>query len=265
MHIIHLAVIPAQDETSVRGACPAAPATYLVRWHSTQPALTHSCYPVLHPRAGTSHVAALNRRGEVLTWGFGFMGQLGRVQPYLKEGPGAQVIASMLTPTPVPGVAAAIGTDVVDIACGAYSTFAVNRRGAVAAWGLNNHGQLGLPIDEAALAKEQQQLSFLQGQSGEAPAQNGGNRSAQQQQQQDDDEEGGKPGDLHLPQHMPEAGQPWNHCYWSPAEVQSLPGPVKAVAGGNNHSLFLTKKHAVLTCGERNYGMLGRKVSRPAQ
>jgi alpha-tubulin suppressor-like RCC1 family protein len=205
--------------------------------------------------AGTSHVAALNRRGDVLTWGFGFMGQLGRVQPYLKEGPGESAIKSMLTPIPVPGVAAAIGSDVVDIACGAYSTFAVNRRGAVAAWGLNNHGQLALPIDEAALAKEQQQLSFLQGQSGEAPAQNGGNSSAQQQE-----DDGGKPGDLHLPQAMPDAGEPWNHCYWSPAEVQSLPGPIKAVAGGNNHSVFLTKKHAVLTCGERNYGMLGRKV-----
>lgn len=199
-------------------------------------------------------MAALNRRGEVLTWGFGFMGQLGRVQPYLKEGPGPQVISSMLTPTTVSGLAAAIGTDVVDIACGAYSTFAVNRRGSVAAWGLNNHGQLALPIDEAALAKEQQQLSFLQGQSGEAAAQNGGS-SGEQQQQED-----GKPGDLHLPSEMPAAGEPWNHCYWSPAEVQSLPGPVKAVAGGNNHAVFLTKKHTVLTCGERNYGMLGRQV-----
>jgi alpha-tubulin suppressor-like RCC1 family protein len=209
--------------------------------------------------AGTSHVAALNRRGEVLTWGFGFMGQLGRVQPYLKEGPGPGVISSMLTPTPVPGLAAAIGSDVVDITCGAYSTFAVNRRGAVAAWGLNNHGQLGLPIDEVALSKEKQQLRFLEGQSGEAAgtsAQNGGKSAGQQQQ-----DDGGKPGDLHLPSEMPAAGEPWNHCYWSPAEVQSLPGPVKAVAGGNNHSLFLTKKHAVLSCGERNYGMLGRKVS----
>lgn len=203
-------------------------------------------------------MAALNRRGEVLTWGFGFMGQLGRVQPYLKEGPGAQVIASMLSPAPVSGLAAAIGTDVVDIACGAYSTFAVNRRGAVAAWGLNNHGQLALPIDEAALAKEQQQLSFLQGQSGEAAAQNGGGSAAGQQDEQQ--QEDGKPGDLHLPAEMPAAGEPWNHCYWSPTEVESLPGPVKAVAGGNNHSLFLTKKHAVLTCGERNYGMLGRQV-----
>lgn len=194
-------------------------------------------------------MAALNRRGEVLTWGFGFMGQLGRVQPYLKEGPASEVIASMLQPAAVPGLAAAIGTDVVDVACGAYSTFAVNKRGAVAAWGLNNHGQLALPIDEAALARENQQLSFLQGQSGAGdamPAQNGG--------------AGHQPGDLQLPEEMPAAGEPWNHCYWSPTAITTLPGSVKAVAGGNNHSLFVTKKHAVLSCGERNYGMLGRKV-----
>ena len=213
--------------------------------------------------AGTSHVAALNRRGEVLTWGFGFMGQLGRVQPYLKEGPGPDVIASMLRPQPVLGLAAAIGTDVIDVACGAYSTFAVNKRGAVAAWGLNNHGQLALPIDEAALARENRQLSFLQGQSGAGgaapmPAQNGGNPAEQQQDQ------AGQPGDLQLPQEMPAAGEPWNHCYWSPTEVASLPAGVKAVAGGNNHALFLTKKHAVLTCGERYYGMLGRKVREAA-
>lgn len=203
-------------------------------------------------------MAALNRRGQVLTWGFGFMGQLGRVQPYLKEGPAPEVITSMLKPTPVPGIAAAIGPDVVDITCGSYSTFAINRRGEVAAWGLNNHGQLALPIDEAALARENKQLSFLQGQSGAGdaaamPAQNDGNPAEQQ-------EDAGKPGDLQLPQEMPAPGEAWNHCYWSPTEVTSLPGGIKAVAGGSNHSLFLTKKHAVLTCGERNYGMLGRKV-----
>lgn len=95
--------------------------------------------------AGARHAAALTARGDVLTFGIGSQGQLGRVPAYTQLEP--PPLELLMTPTPVPGVSAALGGHpVVDIACGAYNTFVVAKDGGVAAFGLNNSGQLGLPV-----------------------------------------------------------------------------------------------------------------------
>ncbi len=52
---------------------------------------------------------------------------------------------SLFSPTAVTGLSKLLGNQAVaEVACGAYSTFAVSKAGRVAAWGLNNSGQLGL-------------------------------------------------------------------------------------------------------------------------
>jgi regulator of chromosome condensation len=155
--------------------------------------------------AGARHMAALTRRGEVLTWGMGGQGQLGRVEPYNNDS--FPPLEALLTPAPVPGVAAAIGNDVAAVVCGAYSTFAISRRGAVAAWGLNNAGQLALPLA--------------------AGGEGGGG------------EEGG------------------GHFHWEPRPVPALT-KIAAIAGGEHHSLALTRGGEVLSFGAPTYGMLGR-------
>ncbi|KAF8057653.1 RCC1 [Scenedesmus sp. PABB004] len=97
--------------------------------------------------AGARHMLALTRRGDVLSWGIGGQGQLGRLAPYggAESGsfPGAD---ALLTPRPVEGLAAALGPGVADIGTGHYGSYAISARGAVAAWGLNNGGQLALPV-----------------------------------------------------------------------------------------------------------------------
>jgi len=150
--------------------------------------------------AGARHMVALTRRGEVLTWGIAGQGQLGRIQAFNNDNhPSADVL---LQPSLVPGIAAAIGTDIVDIGAGSYAAFAINKRGAVAAWGLNNGGQLALPV------------------------------AAEQDSEQ---------------------------CIWTPTAVPALSKGIAAVAGGEHHSLALTKQHQVLSFGSSNYGMLGRQ------
>eukprot|EP00877_Chromochloris_zofingiensis_P002885 jgi/Chrzof1/12598/Cz07g00140.t1 len=142
--------------------------------------------------SGARHVAALTRKGEVLTFGMGGQGQLGRLPEYDNNSyPSLDVL---LQPTAVPGLSAAIGNDVADIACGLYSTYAISKRGEVAGWGLNNAGQLAIP----------EQL-----------------------------------------------------CLWEPTYIDEVKG-IAAVAGGEHHTLFLTKKGEVLACGAPTYGMLGR-------
>jgi len=147
--------------------------------------------------AGARHVAVLTRRGEVLTFGMGGQGQLGRIPEY--DNASYPPLDTLLKPSLVPGLEG-IG-EVQDVGCGSYSTFLVGRDG-VLAWGLNNAGQLGIPAADR-----------------EAPM------SA--------------------------------HMVWQPRDVAALAGAA-TVAGGEHHSLALTKKGAVLAFGAPTYGMLGR-------
>lgn len=149
--------------------------------------------------AGARHAALLTQRGEVLTWGSGSQGQLGRVPHYHQDSEHQPTAQQLFEPTPVDFARALGSSPAVDVACGAYSTFVIAKNGAVAAWGLNNSGQLGVPKE--------------------------GN----------DD-----------------------NIQWAPVPVDSLSG-VAAIAGGEQHTLALTKKGVMLSFGAGTYGMLGRR------
>ncbi|EFJ50871.1 hypothetical protein VOLCADRAFT_57885, partial [Volvox carteri f. nagariensis] len=149
---------------------------------------------------GARHAVLLTNRGDVLTWGSGSQGQLGRVKPYHQDSEYQPTAAELFQPTLVAHLPYALGnTTAVDVACGAYSTFVIGKNGDVAAWGLNNSGQLGIA------------------------------------KQSDDD-----------------------NIKWEPESVDSLSGVVH-IAGGEQHSLALTKKGALLSFGAATYGMLGRR------
>jgi regulator of chromosome condensation len=78
---------------------------------------------------------ALDERGKVFTWGCPEQNQLGRrcVQRELKE--------SALRPG---GVGFKRGVHIQKIACGSYHSFALDTKGRVYAWGLNNFAELGV-------------------------------------------------------------------------------------------------------------------------
>ena len=104
---------------------------------------------------GARHVAALTDAGVLLTWGIGGQGQLGRLDAF-DQATATELqptAAQLFTATAVDGLAAVFGgglgdgtaaSAVAGVSCGSYSTFAVSGDGRVAAWGLNNSGQLGL-------------------------------------------------------------------------------------------------------------------------
>ena len=77
------------------------------------------------------HMLALDSGGRVWSWGNNAYGEIG-------NGTTSQVFDSDPTPVPVPGL-----TSVVQVAAGAFDSFAVRSDGTVWAWGLNSAGQLG--------------------------------------------------------------------------------------------------------------------------
>ncbi|KAL1888042.1 hypothetical protein Sste5346_009840 [Sporothrix stenoceras] len=84
---------------------------------------------------GSNHILALDTKGKLFTWGCPEQNQLGRrcVQRDIKE--------SALRPG---GVGFKRGVHVAKIACGSYHSFALDTKGQVYAWGLNNFGQLNV-------------------------------------------------------------------------------------------------------------------------
>ena len=92
--------------------------------------------------SGTDHVVALLRGGNVLSWGTGEQGQLGRVGARLPERGLKELLLAPAEVTLKRAAKAAAADPIVDIAAGNYSTFAVMKSGQVWSWGLNNYGQL---------------------------------------------------------------------------------------------------------------------------
>ncbi|CAK7227070.1 hypothetical protein SBRCBS47491_006444 [Sporothrix bragantina] len=84
---------------------------------------------------GSNHILALDVKGKLFTWGCPEQNQLGRrcVQRDIKE--------SALRPG---GVGIKRGVHIAKIACGSYHSFALDKKGEVYAWGLNNFGQLNV-------------------------------------------------------------------------------------------------------------------------
>ena len=82
--------------------------------------------------SGAHHSLALTADGEVYGWGDPEFGKIGRMVALRKKNLNALRIESI-------GVKGA-----VDIFCGKQHSFYLNREGKTYAWGLNNHGQLGI-------------------------------------------------------------------------------------------------------------------------
>lgn len=116
-------------------------------------------------QCGARHAVILTGRGEVLTWGIGSQGQLGRVNAFESAEVALESKVAFI-PQAVPSLLPLLGSSpVVAIGCGSYSTFAISKAGDVAGWGLNNSAQLGIPkaSNEANLHWAPELLPSLQG------------------------------------------------------------------------------------------------------
>lgn len=92
--------------------------------------------------AGHDHLLGLTLDGRVFTWGNGQKAQLGRklIERRRKHG---------LTPERM-GL-----KDVVKIATGDYHAFAIDKKGVVYGWGLNNYGQVGVGWEDFGMDEEE--------------------------------------------------------------------------------------------------------------
>ncbi|SPO01021.1 related to RCC1 domain [Cephalotrichum gorgonifer] len=100
------------------------------------PTPVHGLRDITHLAAGSNHVLALTRGGNVFAWGAGHQGELGRRLVYRHR-------YESLTPRSVSFPRNAIAR----IFAGFSHSFAVDRQGRVFAWGLNNFGQTGIPAE----------------------------------------------------------------------------------------------------------------------
>jgi regulator of chromosome condensation len=100
-----------------------------------------AAHQVVKLQSGVDHVAARCANGDVLTWGSGQAGQLGRIGCRMSDR--AHTGLEMVThPAPM-HLPLSLRSKPRSIACGWYSTFVILESGAVYACGLNNYSQLG--------------------------------------------------------------------------------------------------------------------------
>ncbi|KAI0939150.1 hypothetical protein AcV5_000645 [Taiwanofungus camphoratus] len=97
--------------------------------------------------AGNNHLLVLTTHGNLYTWGAGEQGQLGRKVLERRKIHGT---------VPEKIVLGVRSHKAVIVGAGSYSSFAVDERGDVWAWGLNNMGQTGTGFTSAAADSEVQ-------------------------------------------------------------------------------------------------------------
>ncbi|CRK15704.1 hypothetical protein BN1723_010755 [Verticillium longisporum] len=83
--------------------------------------------------AGSNHILALENKGNVLAWGCGQQNQLGR-----------RIIERNKMSSLVPQGMGIPKKNIEKIACGQYHSFALDTKGRVYAWGLNNFAETGI-------------------------------------------------------------------------------------------------------------------------
>lgn len=92
---------------------------------------------ITHLAAGSNHVLALTSTGNVYAWGTGNQGELGRRLVYRHR-------YESLTPRTV----SLPKNQIASIFAGFSHNFAIDKRGRVFSWGLNNFGQTGIPAED---------------------------------------------------------------------------------------------------------------------
>lgn len=120
----------------------------------TRPMLLPSLKQITKLAHGANHILALDTKGNVHAWGCGQQNQLGR-----------RIIERNKLSSLIPqGVGLPRGR-IVDIACGSYHSFAIDRDGKVWGWGLNNFGEVGVEgnagEDDAVILRPQK-VTFLE-------------------------------------------------------------------------------------------------------
>lgn len=98
-----------------------------------QPVLIEGVNNITKLAGGAHHVLALASDHTVYSWGCDEQHQLGR----RRAGRGTHT-------SPLEPQQCALPLDIVDIAAGAYHSFALRKNGALYAWGSNNFGQTGI-------------------------------------------------------------------------------------------------------------------------
>lgn len=83
--------------------------------------------------SGSNHSIALTKCGKVFGWGSAESGQNGRVLSQRKKDDGSELKPEKIN-----------AKNAVDVFCGNMHSFYLNKDHHVYAWGLNNHGQLGI-------------------------------------------------------------------------------------------------------------------------
>ncbi len=83
--------------------------------------------------AGANHILALDNKGNVFAWGSGQQNQLGR-----------RIVERTRTGGLVPREFGLPRNKIEKIACGGYHAFAIDKKGQVWAWGLNNFCETGI-------------------------------------------------------------------------------------------------------------------------
>lgn len=97
--------------------------------------------------AGNNHLVVLTTHGNIYTWGAGEQGQLGRKVLERRKIHGT---------TPEKIVLGSRTRKAVVVGAGNYASFAVDEKGEVWGWGLNNMGQTGTGFNNAAADSEVQ-------------------------------------------------------------------------------------------------------------
>ncbi|KDD73507.1 hypothetical protein H632_c2107p0, partial [Helicosporidium sp. ATCC 50920] len=200
--------------------------------------------------SGADHVAALTRGGELLTWGTGQQGQLGRVGERVTS---RAAHGTLLRPHAVPIKARAgvrmggSAAEVVDLACGSWTTFAVLKGGQVFGWGLNNYGQLGLDKEQAGggacVFTPTAVKAFLAKDAAKSSATDAAKAA---------------PGKAAAKSRAKDAAK--DEAASSARAAASAP---LALASGQHHTLVLASAERALACGRPTYGRLGVEGADP--
>ena len=198
---------------------------------------------VVYVGCGDFHSVALTRDGKVYTWGGGGnffnRGQCGHGH-----------VKDILEPSIVPGIA---NKRVVQVSCGGYHTLALTHSNELYAWGSGLYGECGYG-------------EFLNTNSPKLVLMPWAKRMAEEQQIKEISAGG------HHSIVLTEHGLVFSFGFASHGQLglrntvnQSEPQlisdmrtkPVKAVAAGWNHTLLLTERGDVFSCGYGSFGQLG--------